>query len=79
LPGPEWGTVLAIDTATGTVLDAIVGGNQPTGLDVSPDGKLVAYSDFLDNRVSVYEIPPHETLLEGQGGRAQERFEDLQK
>ena len=34
--GPEWGTVLAIDTATGKLLDAIVGGNQCTGLDVSP-------------------------------------------
>ena len=31
LPGPEWGSVLAIDTRTGRILDAIVGGNQPTG------------------------------------------------
>ena len=79
LPGPEWGTILAIDTETGTILDAIVGGNQPTGLDVSPDGSLVAYSDFLDNRVSVYEIPAYEVLAEGDGGRADERFEDLKK
>src|SRR5207247_10265216 len=32
LPGPEWGSVLAIDTATGRILDAVVGGNQTTGL-----------------------------------------------
>ena len=49
IPGPEWGSILAIDTATGRILDAIVGGNQCTGLDVSPDGSLLAFSDFLDN------------------------------
>jgi DNA-binding beta-propeller fold protein YncE len=79
LPGPEWGTVLAIDTESGQILDAIVGGNQPTGLDVSDDGTLVAYSDFLDNRVSVYEIPSYEMLAEGDGGRADERFAELKK
>jgi DNA-binding beta-propeller fold protein YncE len=79
LPGPEWGTVLAIDTGTGEVLDAIVGGNQTTGLDVSADGRLLAFSDFLDNRLSVYRVPDYETLAGGGGGRAEERFEDLEK
>jgi YVTN family beta-propeller protein len=79
LPGPEWGTVLAIDTESGEILDAIIGGNQPTGLDVSADGSLIAYSDFLDNRVSVYEIPSYDALREGDGGRADERFEDIKK
>jgi YVTN family beta-propeller protein len=68
-PGPEWGTVVALDTATGAYLDAIVGGNQTTGLDVSPDGTLLAYSDFLDNRIVIYRIPTYEELLEGGGGR----------
>jgi len=68
-PGPEWGTVVAVDTATGAYLDAIVGGNQTTGLDVSRDGTLLAYSDFLDNRIVIYRIPTYEELLEGGGGR----------
>ena len=67
IPGPEWGSVLAIDTATGKILDAIVGGNQCTGLDVSPDGKLLAFSDFLDNRVRIYSIPDYQTLAAGGG------------
>ena len=36
--GWEWGSILAFDTETGKILDAIVGGNQCTGLDVSDDG-----------------------------------------
>jgi len=28
IPGPEWGDILVVDTATGNLLDAIVGGNQ---------------------------------------------------
>jgi DNA-binding beta-propeller fold protein YncE len=69
LPGPEWGTVVVLDTATGAYLDAIVGGNQTTGLDVSPDGTLLAYSDFLDNRIVIYRIPTYQELLDGGGGR----------
>ncbi|NNC92155.1 MAG: YncE family protein [Acidimicrobiia bacterium] len=69
IPGPEWGTVAILDTATGVYLDAIVGGNQTTGLDVSPDGAWLAYSDFLDDRVVVYRIPPFEELAAGEGGR----------
>ncbi len=79
IPGPEWGTILAIDTATGAILDAIVGGNQCTGLDVSPDGKLLVFSDFLDNKIRVYTIPDYETLAGGGGGRAEERFRDIIK
>lgn len=79
LPGPEWGSVLALDAATGRPLDAIVGGNQTTGLDVSPDGRLLAFSDFLDNRVSVYEIPGYEVLTAGGGGRYDEHLDELDK
>ncbi len=66
--GPEWGSVLAFDTATGELVDAIIAGNQSTGLDVSPDGRLLAVSDFLDNRINIYEIPPSATLVAGGGG-----------
>ena len=79
LPGPEWGSILAIDTRTGRILDAIVGGNQPTGLEVSPDGHTLAYSDFLDDRMSLYAIPPYATLAAGNGGRARAYLADLPK
>ena len=58
---------------------AIVGGNQTTGLDVSPDGTLLAFSDFLDDRVSVYAIPDYEVLLAGDGGRWEEHLIELVK
>lgn len=79
LPGPEWGSVLAIDTATGRLLDAIVGGNQTTGLDVSPDGLILAFSDFLDDRVQVFAVPEHGVLMNGDGGRAAEHVAEVQK
>ncbi len=79
LPGSEWGSVLAIDTTTGALLDAIVGGNQTTGLDVSPDGRFLAFSDFLDNRIQLFEIPGYESLTAGGGGRATSHLSDLKK
>ena len=79
IPGPEWGSVQAIDAATGEILDAIVGGNQCTGLDVSPDGTLLAFSDFLDNTIRVYKIPDYGTLAAGNGGRAVAHLKDLAK
>lgn len=79
LPGPQWGSILLLDTATGDILDAIVGGNQPTGLDISADGRLLAYSDFLDNRVTVVALPPTETLLGGGGGRVDTYRSELEK
>jgi DNA-binding beta-propeller fold protein YncE len=79
LPGPEWGSVLAIDTSSGAILDAIVGGNQTTGLDVSSDGLMLAFSDFLDNRVTLFAIPSYEALEAGDGGRAVAHLEELQK
>jgi DNA-binding beta-propeller fold protein YncE len=79
LPGPQWGSVLLIDTASGEVLDAIVGGNQPTGLDISSDGRMLAYSDFLDNRVTVVEVPPFDDLAAAGGGRADTYKTELEK
>ena len=77
--GPDWGSVLAIDTTNGAMLDAIVGGNQTTGLDVSPDGRLLAFTNFLDNRVELYAIPPLAALLAGGGGRGSRHTTDLVK
>ena len=78
-PGPEWGTVVVIDTTTGDYLDALSGGNQTTGLDVSPDGTMLAYSDFLDNRVTVYRIPPYDELTAGGGGRWEAHLAEIGK
>ncbi len=79
LPGPEWGSILVIDTTTGRPLDALVAGNQPTALDVSDDGKLLVFSDFLDNRLRVYEIPPHATFAAGGGGRFEAHKAEIRK
>ncbi|TDD29316.1 YncE family protein [Kribbella turkmenica] len=68
IPGPEWGSVVVLDARTGRPLDAIVAGNQTTGLDVSDDGGLLAISDFLDNRIRLYTVPPYEGLAGGNGG-----------
>ncbi|PKQ29654.1 MAG: hypothetical protein CVT60_04265 [Actinobacteria bacterium HGW-Actinobacteria-10] len=79
IPGFEWGTILLIDTTDGTPLDAIIGGNQCTALDVSDDGKTLVFSDFLDDRLQVYEIPDYDTLTSGGGGRWEQHFTDLRK
>lgn len=68
LPGPEWGSVLLFDTETGKMLDAIIGGNQPTALAISSDGKILAFSNFLDGEIEIYQIPPSEILKTGNGG-----------
>jgi YVTN family beta-propeller protein len=79
VPGPEWGSILVFDTASGAGLDAVVAGNQPTALDVSDDGKLLVFSDFLDNRLRVYEIPPYEEFASGGGGRFEARLSEIRK
>ena len=68
VPGPEWGSVLLFNTETGKMLDAIVDGNQPTGLDISPDGRFLAFSDFLDGKIEVFEVPSYKILKNGNGG-----------
>ncbi len=79
IPGPEWGSILVFDTTDGTPLDALIAGNQPTALDVSDDGKLLIFSDFLDNRLRVYEIPPYETFAKAGGGRYQAHLAEIAK
>jgi len=79
IPGFEWGTILLFDTSSAKPLDAIVGGNQCTALDVSDDGTMLSFSDFLDDRLQFFEVPPYEILAAGNGGRWDEHFEDLKK
>lgn len=68
IPGPEWGTILFYNTSNGEMIDAILGGNQPTALDVTNDGKYLAFSNFLDGTIEVCGMPSTETLKEGDGG-----------
>lgn len=68
IPGPEWGTILLYDAQTGQPLDAVIGGNQCTALDVSRDGSLLVFSDFLDAHLRVYDVPSTDVLLSGKGG-----------
>jgi YVTN family beta-propeller protein len=67
--GPDYGSVLVFDVNTGKAVDAIVGGNQTTGLDVSPDGTLLAFTDFQDARVQLYAIPSSDVLSKSDGSR----------
>ena len=52
--GLRMGRLYAIDLDRLEVSEFWEGGNQPTGLDISPDGKSLVSTDFLDNRVRVY-------------------------
>jgi DNA-binding beta-propeller fold protein YncE len=54
--GDSFGTVYRIDARTGRVAGRVWGGDQPTGLDISPDGKMLVFSDFLDHRLELYRI-----------------------
>ncbi|MCX8007461.1 MAG: PEGA domain-containing protein [Coriobacteriia bacterium] len=79
LPGPEWGSILVFDAHTGAPLDAVVCGNQPTALDISADGRVLVSSDFLDNRLRIYEVPPFDVLAAGGGGRYKAHFAEIKK
>jgi YVTN family beta-propeller protein len=79
IKGYEWGTILLMSTADGKPLDAIVGGNQCTALDVSADGRTLVFSDFLDDRLRVYDVPAFDVLAAGNGGRFAQHFQDLKK
>ncbi len=73
LPGPEWGTVMFFDTSTGNILDVVIGGNQPTGLDVYRN--RVVYSNFLDGSVVFCLMPSYRDFLDKDGG-SKDNFKD---
>ncbi len=56
IKGPEFGTVSVIDTESFQIIDRVFGGNQPTGLAVSPDNDTLIFTDFLDMRLEYYDI-----------------------
>ena len=56
-PGPEFGAIYMLSAEDLSVQERIWGRNQPTGLAVSPDGKLLAFTDFLDANLELYRVP----------------------
>ena len=55
LKGFSMGQINVIDLSLEKVIDSWEGGNQPTGLDISPNGKYIVFSDFLDHAIRVYD------------------------
>lgn len=53
---PENGFIIEIDTETMQIVRSIQGGNQPTGLDVSGDGKTLCFSNFQDAEIVLMPV-----------------------
>jgi YVTN family beta-propeller protein len=53
---PRNGKITAIDVLNKKILFTIDGGNQPTGLDISNNGKYLCFSNFLDKNIELYWI-----------------------
>ncbi|MEQ1507499.1 MAG: YncE family protein [Myxococcota bacterium] len=77
--GPAYGSVLVIDAADGTVLDSIVGGDQCTALALTPDGQTLVFSDFRDDTIRVYRVPPYDVLKAAGWPRRDLHARDLRK
>jgi len=56
LKSPRNGNRLLIRTSDFSELHSWSGGNQPTGLDISPDGKYLSATDFQESRLILYRI-----------------------
>jgi DNA-binding beta-propeller fold protein YncE len=56
LVGPEYGKVFVVDANRFTLMGWVWGRNQPTGLSVSPDRRLVAFTDFLSDNLELFAI-----------------------
>ncbi len=56
LKGPIFGKIFIIDTTTYEIKEWIWGRNQPTGLDISPDGKYMVFTNFLNDELELYRI-----------------------
>ena len=57
IPGPDFGAVYMLNSEDLSLQERIWGRNQPTGLAVSPDGKFLAFTDFLDANLELYRLP----------------------
>jgi DNA-binding beta-propeller fold protein YncE len=64
LRSPRDGEVMVIETDSMNILTSWVQGNQPTGLGISPDGRFLATSDFMDRRLNLYLIADPRSVKE---------------
>jgi DNA-binding beta-propeller fold protein YncE len=55
-PGPEFGALYVLRPADLSLEEKVWGRNQPTGLALSPDGRYLAFTDFLDDNLELYRI-----------------------
>lgn len=55
---------MVIETDSMNILTSWVQGNQPTGLGISPDGRFLATSDFMDRRLNLYLIADPRSVKE---------------
>lgn len=53
---PVNGKIQIIDITTMEIVHKFEGGNQPTGLDVSDNGKMLCFSNFQDENIEIYKI-----------------------
>ncbi|MDR3019781.1 MAG: beta-propeller fold lactonase family protein [Treponema sp.] len=56
MPGPDFGAVYMLNAEDLSLVERVWGRNQPTGLAISPDGKLLVFTDFLDENLEVYSL-----------------------
>ncbi|MBT3273038.1 MAG: hypothetical protein HN368_07800 [Spirochaetales bacterium] len=56
MKSPERGKIFILDTRTLEIVDWIWGGNQPTGLALSPDNSMMVFSNFFDNTIELHDI-----------------------
>jgi len=55
-PGPDFGAVYILRADDLSLQEKIWGRNQPTGLSFSPDGRFLAFTDFLDQNLQFYRF-----------------------
>lgn len=53
-PGPDFGRLFLLHRPSGRLAPVYWGRNQPTGLAWSPDGRWLAFTDFLDDNLQLY-------------------------
>ena len=54
IPGPDFGAVYMLNAEDLSLVERVWGRNQPTGLAVSPNGRFLAFTDFLDANLEFY-------------------------
>lgn len=53
---PVNGKITVIDVEKREIISVFEGGNQPTGLDVSANGKYLCFSNFRDKNIEIYYL-----------------------